>query len=108
MVVRATSEYNGCEMPELSRSPVPVKATVCYGQRRIVFKGVLAFSRTKGSWKYGDELKIDLFCKDWPKFEERVKNNGWTRIEIEIPLHVGEKMLRDALDALDTKLSKFM
>lgn len=106
-------EYRGksdvpVKFPELARCPVPVEATVCYGKRRLVFKGTFAFTRTRGSWKYGDQLKIDLFGSEEPRVEVRAVNKGWTRIEIEVPLEEGRKMLEDAVEALDQRLAKFI
>lgn len=101
-------EYSGCWFVEHAKTPVDVKATVCYGNRRETFEGPLAVVETVGSWKYGRELHITIHAKDLPKVDVRAHNNNWARIEIAVKFHVGTKLLKQALDSLDENIAKFM
>ena len=96
----AVTEYKGCKFPPLARCPVPVEATVCYANQRITIEGELRFDRTEGSWKYGSQFQIHLFTKNLPKFDKRAENNGYTRIEIAVPLKLAGPLLEETLHEL--------
>lgn len=80
-------EYNGLEIWEIAKFPEKVTATVSYGQgNRLVFEGTLTIDRTHNSWKFGDEIQLVLYTREWPTHEKRAKHDGYNRIEIPIPL----------------------
>lgn len=88
---------NGLEFRELSRVPVPVEATVSFAAKRMVFRGTLTIDRQGKSYKFGDQLQIHLFTRDLPTFETRAMQNGYSRIEIAIPIHDAVNFLTNAV-----------
>ena len=79
-----------------AKSGRPFEATVSYGDTRLVFEGQVVFEKTQGSFKFGEQFQIVLWTKNLPLTEERAINDGYSRIEIALPLEVGERMVRQA------------
>lgn len=80
------------------------EATVAFNKKsksfRFVFDGEISIDRTKGSWKFGDQIQFVLWTTNPVKIEKRAflsNKNNYNRIEIAVPLSVGKKMLQDAL-----------
>jgi hypothetical protein len=88
--------YKGIEISELSTSGIPVEGTIAFGNRRVVFKGLVTIDKTKGSWKFGEQIQFVLWTKDPVRIEERADNDGYNRIEIALPLGMGKRMLKEA------------
>lgn len=101
-------EYAGCKFETLAITPKCVTVTVCFGSKRYTVKGPLSVVRTRGSYRYGDELHFTVHSSDVPTEDLRAFNNGWTRIEVAVELKPGLQLLKDALDCLDRDLAKFM
>ena len=79
----------------------PVKATVSYGDVRLVFtQAILSIDISRGSYKYGSELQIDVHSRNQPIIEKRAFNKGFSRINIPIELLKGKKLLHKALTKL--------
>lgn len=94
-------DYNGLIVYEIAKCPVPVTATVAYGNsNRIVFEGTFTIDRTEGSWKFPEEVQFVLYTRKLPRFEKRAKHDGYHRIEIPIPRGIATKMLELALRKL--------
>lgn len=69
---------------ELVRLAGKIDSTVSWGDRRVVFNGTLSVDHVKNSLKWGDEVTINLWTKDLPKFEQRAKNDGYSRVAISL------------------------
>ena len=96
-MAKAKADYFGCKFYELAKIEQPIKATVSYGDKRILFEGTLSIDQTEGSYAYGSELQIHLWATEQPKEQERALNNGYARIEICMPVTEGLSFLYDSL-----------
>jgi len=69
---------------ELVRLKNKIDSTVAFGDRRIVFNGTLCVDHVQNSLKWGNEITINLWTRDFPKFEQRAKNDGYSRVAISL------------------------
>lgn len=92
--------YKGVEIHELATSQVPVEATVAYGNKRLVFRGLCTVDKTQGSWKFGEQIQLVLWTKEKVKVENRAENNGYNRIEIALPKEIGIRMIQEVAEGI--------
>lgn len=94
-------DYNGLSVFEIAKAPMPVVATVSYGEtKRLKFEGTFCIDRTEGSYRYPQEVQFVLWTRDLPLHESRSRHDGYSRIEIAIPRNVAIKLLELALRKL--------
>jgi len=67
-----------------------IDSTVSWGDRRLVFHGILSVDHVQNSLKWGTQVTINLWTKDLPKFEQRAENDGYSRVAI--PLKPSEAL----------------
>lgn len=96
MTKAAKADYFGCKFYELAKIEQPIRATVSYGDKRILFEGTLSIDQTEGSYAYGPELQIHLWATDQPQEQTRAFNKGYARIEICMPIGEGLSLLHDS------------
>jgi len=88
---------------ELGKSLFPVEATVAYEGDRYVFKGEVVIEETIDSYRYKPQVLIVLWGPTKPRKEVRAENDGFSRIEIELPLEEGFRLLYQANNAVKIK-----
>jgi len=94
MVTKKTNKHGDTNF-EIVETEVPIEATASFGDERIVMKGTLALEKMMDSYKWGNQIQIVLFGKEDVIREARANNKGFNRIEIALPLDVGEKLFSE-------------
>lgn len=94
------SSQNPVEIQELVKVKGKVESTVSFGGRRIVFRGNLVVDHIKGSWRWGEQIAINLWTKDLPEFQSRANNDGYSRVAIALPPELARRLCEKLLEKL--------
>jgi len=96
--------FGSSEVPVRIRELMKVKglvdSTVSYGEKRLVFSGNLVVDHVKGSWRWGEEVAINLWTRDLPRFENRAENDGYSRVAISLDLRTALGLCQRWLEKL--------
>jgi len=92
--------YGDVQFKELVKIKEPIDATVSFGKKRIVFHGELVVDHIEKSWKWGDQITINVWLKDLPKIETRAYNDGYSRVGIALPIEVARRFFEKLLEKL--------
>jgi len=96
-------DYYGLKMWDLTPTVKPiVECTFALSPtQKATLKGPLSFDRHEGSWKYPEEIVISIWSNNKPILhEERAFNQGYYRVEINVPRDVQTRMFMKALEKL--------
>ena len=72
----------------LIRLREPLDATVCFGEKRIVFeKANLAVDHVTDSDRWGEQIAFNVWSRRFPRFEARpLVHNGFHRVAWSLPV----------------------
>ena len=77
-----------------------VEATVTIGGKRYVFRGQLCVDHITGSWKWGEQVAINVWTVDTPQVQDRAKNDGYNRVAIALDPKLLERLCEKLLQKL--------
>lgn len=92
--------YGDVQFKELAKIREPIDATVSFGEKRIVFHGQLVVDHIEQSWKWGDQITMNVWLKDLPEIETRAYNDGYSRVAIALPVTVARRFFEKLLEKL--------
>jgi hypothetical protein len=92
--------YGDVRFKELVKVKEPIDATVSFGNKRMVFHGQLVVDHIEQSWKWGDQVTINVWLKDPPEIETRAYNDGYSRVAIALPIGLARRFCETLLEKL--------
>jgi len=69
-------------------------AVACFGDKRLVINGQFQITQMSGSYKFGNQIQLKVFCNKTDGFRVEERNDSNFNIfEINIPEELGHKLL---------------
>lgn len=104
MIDQYIREHNGVKFHNF-RAGMSSVGVACIGNKRVVLPGKPKFTIMRGSAKFGDELQVTILASkkdllDAVKIQETRNSSEWNTIEINIPLCIGEELIRALYEAI--------